>query len=321
MKLNTIILQSLLLSTVALTVASCNHKDLCFDHTHNIETDVVFDWRYAPDAQPSSMALVMFDRNLIKDPIRYIFSGRDGGRIELPFGQYNSIALNADLNDWANFRNQPDIETVEIYTSDAEQLEAYQLLSISVPRVRGTESERMAATPGMAWSTRSDNITLDVNDTHKVITLYPEEIVCHYTVEILDVENLENTQGEAIDGTLSGMAEGYLYGKKHPTDNPVTMPFTLSVDTRNNGLKGEFLTFGECSDTQRQHILTIYLFLTDGSKWYYPFDVTDQVTEAPDPHHVNIVVRGLKLPRPIQSDGGFHPDVNDWQTETIDVSM
>ncbi len=317
--LNSIAPALIILATFSLT--SCNHKDLCFDHNHNIDTEVIFDWRNAPDAQPSSMALIMFDRNLVNDPIRYIFSGREGGPIDLPVGQYDAIGMNADLNDWAKFRNQPDIESVEIYTDDAEELEAYQLSSYSVPRVRGTETERMAATPGMAWSTRSDSIILNPTDTHKIITLYPEEIVCHYSVEILDVENLENAHGETIDGTLSGMAEGYLHGKKHPTDTPVTMPFTLSVDTDINGLQGEFLTFGECCDTQRQHILTVYLFLTDGSKWYYSFDVTDQVSNAPDPHHVNIVIRGLKLPKPIQSDAGFHPEINDWQTETIDVSM
>ncbi len=193
---------SLLLTTLLLGATSCNHKDLCFDHMHQIETDVVFDWQKAPDANPASMAVVMFDRNLQNDPIRYILSGRDGGTIDLPFGQYDAIALNADLNDWAYFRNQPDIESVEIYTHDAERLQAYQLMPEAVPKVRGTEEERMAATPGMAWSTRSDSIILTADDTHKVITMYPEEIVCHYSVEILDVENLENARGEIIDGTI-----------------------------------------------------------------------------------------------------------------------
>lgn len=312
---------SLLLTTLLLGATSCNHKDLCFDHMHQIETDVVFDWQKAPDANPASMAVVMFDRNLQNDPIRYILSGRDGGTIDLPFGQYDAIALNADLNDWAYFRNQPDIESVEIYTHDAERLQAYQLMPEAVPKVRGTEDERMAATPGMAWSTRSDSIILTADDTHKVITMYPEEIVCHYSVEILDVENLENARGEIIDGTISGMAEGYLHGKRCASDDLVTMPFTLAISDDNTELRGQFLTFGECPNNKANHILTIYLFLSDGSKWYYSFDVTDQVRNAPDPRHVNIVVSGLVLPRPLQSDAGLHPEVNDWQTETVDIKM
>ncbi len=321
MKLLKLTSTSLLLTTLLIGATSCNHKDLCFDHMHEIETDVVFDWQKAPDANPSSMAVVMFDRNLQNDPIRYILSGRDGGTIELPFGQYDAIALNADLNDWAYFRNQPDIESVELYTHDAERLQAYQLMPDAVPKVRGTEEERMAATPGMAWSTRSDSIVLTPDDTHKVITMYPEEIVCHYSVEILDVENLENARGEVVDGTISGMAEGYFHGKRCASEDLVTMPFTLAIADNSKELTGHFLTFGECRHNQANHILTIYLFLSDGSKWYYSFDVTDQVRNAPDPHHVNIVVHGLVLPRPLQSDAGLHPDVNDWQTETVDIKM
>lgn len=308
-----------ILTTAALS--SCNHKDLCFDHNHNVETEIVFDWRNAPDANPSSMAAVMFDRNNVNDPIRFIFSGRDGGPVNLPEGQYDALGLNADMNDWAVFRNQPDIESVELFTNDAETLEAYNLMPDAVPRVRGTESERMASTPHMAWSARTDSVIMKLTDSYKRIVLYPEEIVCHYTVTILDVENIENAKGETIDGTLSGMSEGYLCGKKCCTDNTVTHPFTLALDSSGNSIEGHFLTFGECPHNKQPHMLTIYLFLSDGSKWYYDFDVTDQVTNAPDPHNVHIIVRGLVLPRPIQSDAGLHPDVNEWQTETVDLKM
>lgn len=317
---NTLILAGTL-TAIGSVFASCNHKDLCFDHYHNVETEIVFDWRNAPDANPASMAAVMFDRDHIKDPMRFIFSGRNGGPVNIPEGSYDVIGLNADLNDWANFRNQPDIESVELFTNDTEKLEAYNLMPDAIPRGRGTESERMAATPRMAWSARTDEITMNLNDKPQKIFFYPEEIVCHYTVTILDVENIENARGEVIDGTLSGMAEGFLFGKKQSTDNTVTHPFTLSIDTSGNSLEGQFLTFGECPNNKQPHILTIYLFLSDGTKWYYNFNVTDQVTKAPDPHHVNIIVRGLSLPRPIQSDAGIHPDVNEWQTETIDISM
>lgn len=100
-------------------MSSCNHKDICFDHYHNVETEVVFDWRNAPDANPASMAAVMFDRNFEKEPIRFIFSDRNGGPINLPVGQYDVIGVNADMTDWANFRNQTDIESVELYTNDS----------------------------------------------------------------------------------------------------------------------------------------------------------------------------------------------------------
>lgn len=69
------------------------------------------------------------------------------------------------------------------------------------------------------------------------------------------------------------------------------------------------------------HKLTIYLFLTDGTKWYYTYDVTDQVSKAPDPHHVHIAVSGLTLPEPMLTGGGLMPDVKDWNDVNIDISM
>ncbi|MBD5224506.1 MAG: DUF5119 domain-containing protein [Bacteroidales bacterium] len=302
-------------------LTSCEHKDLCYDHNHAVKVNVVFDWSNAPDADPASMVLYMFDAATGSDPLRYIFSGKDGGPITLPFGTYSGLCMNSDDTDWACLCNPDDVDGFEIMTADAEELTAYSIGTRSIPRASGTESERMAATPGMLWSNRQDNIELPVTATEKTITLYPEEVVCHYTVDILDVENLTYLHGTEIDGTISGMSEGYLHGQNRPADEHVTMPFTLHADDEARTLHAEFLTFGESASTEPAHMLTVYMYLTDGSKWYYTFDVTGQVRSAADPHHVHITVSGLKLPKPLSTGGGFITDVDDWQTQQIDLDM
>ena len=308
---------------------SCHHKDLCFDHIHDYQVNVVFDWRNAPDGNPESMALYMFDRGETSQTIaggslRYIFSDRYGGQIRIPFGYYDGLCMNSDNTDWAHFRHTDDVDNFEIYTQEVEQLTAYGLPTRSIPRAEGTEDERVVAAPGMAWSSRSDSIALPLTDdisTVRTITLYPEEIVCHYTVDVLDVDNISYVSNTEIDGTLSGMAEGYLHGRRCATDNHITLPFTLDVDRDARTLHSEFLTFGECGNTSHSHTLTIYMYLTDNSKWYYTFDVTDQVKNAPDPRHVHIVVRGLPLPKPLSHGGGLRPDVEDWQTVEVPMQM
>ncbi len=266
------------------------------------------------------MELLMYDSNN-NTPLRYIFSNRDGGPISLPYGTYCGLAMNCDNTDWAMTRSTDNIDSFEVYTPDADELSAYGLTARSVPRAEGAEEERIATTPGMLWTDREDNITLPVTTKRRTITLYPCEAICHYTVEILDVENLKYLHGTEIDGTISGMAEGFFDGKELATDNKVTMPFVLNMNADENRLQASFLTFGECPHVKATHTLSVYLILTDGSKWHYTFDVTDQVTDAPDPTHVNIVVKGLTLPHPIASSGGFIPDVNDWQSEHIDLKM
>lgn len=314
------ILNTIAMLAVAAGLTGCNHKDLILEHDHSVEIDVVFDWRNAPDADPASMSLYMYAPDG-RTPLRYMFANRDGGEVIVPYGTYSGIGLNSDDTDWAHTRNTDSADGFEVYTSEADELTAYGLDAVTVPRARGAESERMVATPGMLWSDRVDNIELPEETTYKVITLYPQEAVCHYTVDILDVANLSFLHGTDIDGSISGMSESYLHGKEKASDTSVTMPFVLSMDEDEKSLHAEFLTFGESPDTDNQHMLSVYMILTDGSKWHYTFDVTSQVHDAPDPRHVHIVVHGLTLPHPISSSGGFRPNVNDWQTEHISLSM
>ena len=65
----------------------------------------------------------------------------------------------------------------------------------------------------------------------------------------------------------------------------------------------------------------MYAVLADDSKWYYTYDVTDQIHNAPDPRNVHIVLDGLPLPKPIVNGGGFKPTVKEWQTVDVDIQM
>ena len=313
------------MAIIALSTSSCLHKDLDFEINDRGEVYVAFDWRNAPDANPSSM-LTYFYPAKGGDALLYTFADPSGGQISIPYDYYSGISINGDNTDWAGMRNMDDPEQFEVFTRDAESLEAYGILSRSVPRAEGTEDERMAKTPGMIWSDRRNDIDLkdsnnaDRNGT-RIITFYPEETVCHYTVDILDIKHSEYLHGAEVDATLSGMAEGYLHGKRTTTDVAVTMPFVLQSVDEGKALTAEFLTFGECSTTSRRHMLTVYVYLSDGTKWYHSYDVTDQVTSAPDPRHVHIIVRGLDLPQPIAGGSGFRPDVNDWNNININLPM
>ena len=66
----------------ALAVASCEHKDLCYDHSHTIDVEVVFDWRSASEAAPESMSLYLFPTNG-GEALRYEFTDCGGGTIRV----------------------------------------------------------------------------------------------------------------------------------------------------------------------------------------------------------------------------------------------
>lgn len=78
----------------ALAVASCEHKDLCYDHSHTIDVEVVFDWRNASEAAPESMSLYLFPTNG-GEALRYEFTDCGGGTIRVPVGNYGALCLNS----------------------------------------------------------------------------------------------------------------------------------------------------------------------------------------------------------------------------------
>ncbi|EYB12031.1 hypothetical protein M119_4821, partial [Bacteroides fragilis str. 3783N1-6] len=55
MKMNNYILQVLILFTSCMQFASCEHKDLCYEHSHAVKVKVVFDWSKAPGVTPETM--------------------------------------------------------------------------------------------------------------------------------------------------------------------------------------------------------------------------------------------------------------------------
>lgn len=310
-------------AAAALLLSGCRHKDLLYEEPLTSGVKVVFDWRKAPEAHPASMVLYMYDAST-GTPLRYMFTGRDGGSITIPHAKYNALGMNSDDTDWARFRDSGDIEQFELFTGDASNLGAYGLDPSTLPRARDAEDERMAITPGMLWSTRSDGIDLTAAiGGVTTITLYPEEAVCHYTVDVEEVNNIRYINGASADATISGMADGVNCGTRDATDQKVTMPFVLSTDKENSRLHAEFLTFGECSHVDSSHHLTVYLHLNDGTRWYADFDVTSQVADAPDPHHVHIIVKGLDVPAPTgeSSGSGFRPNINDWQAVDVNLKM
>ena len=45
---------------VAALMQGCEHKDLCYDHSHMTDLRVDFDWSAAPDAEPGTMVVHFF---------------------------------------------------------------------------------------------------------------------------------------------------------------------------------------------------------------------------------------------------------------------
>ena len=82
-----------------------------------------------------------------------------------------------------------------------------------------------------------------------------------------------------------------------------------------NSLHGSMEVFGDNAPHDLRHKFRLYT----SQKYYYDFDVTDQIHSASDPYNVNITLSGIKLPG---TGNGMNVSVGDWgQVENIDINM
>lgn len=310
----------LLLPLLLLTTA-CVHEPLCYDHPHRAKMHIVFDWRNAPEAEPGSMSVYLFPHDGIGAALRYEFAGHDGGTIEVPVGMYDVVCVNSDTREITYSETQTrdhfylSTPTVGLLS----ELAALGLRAPAPPRAPGTEGERVTQQMEPLFRHRVDSIDCSVKDSEQLVTLYPEPVACEYTVVIENVPNLQYTAG--VSAALTTLADGIHLYHGHVSSSLATVPFLLQVPKAAQTLMGSFLTFGHPRDDHSNHILTVYVILANGEKWYHEVDVSDQVHNAPDPRHVYIYVSDLPIPKPIVNGGGFHPQVDDWQNEYIDLPM
>lgn len=300
-----------ILSTLIL--ASCEHKDLCYDHSHTAELQVVFDWKHASEAAPETMRLYLFPMDGRK-VLPYEFTSYRGGRIRVPVGRYKVCCVNSDTES-VLYRGMESFDVFEAYAPDG----ILNFRSISAPRPEGTTDERIAKSPERLYTARIDDVMIDVSKKDQSLILFPELSVCHYRVEIRNVSNLKYISSDGVSGAISGMADGVLVGRNTLSPARATIPFEVVSDGVST-LRSEFLTFGQ-HDSRNLHKLVLYVIMADGRKNYYTFDVTKQIHEAPNQSEVYIILDGLPLPKPIVNGGGFHPSVDEWQNVYVDIPM
>lgn len=308
----------ILITALALIVVSCTHKDLCYDHSHVVEVNVNFVWEKAPMATPASMSLYLFPEKGGR-PLRFEFTNYNGGRIRLSRGRYHAICLNSDTRN-ITIDDALDFESFCITTRNATALSgltSYGIMANEIPKAKDSENERATLSPEMTWSHSLRDI--DILEQDQTITLVPERRTVNYTLEIKNVQNLKWVNG--ISGTISSMSGGYYPGKDCLSEECVTIPFEARMHREESMITGAFSSFGHCPSVQQTHHLIIYGILADNSRWYYDFDVTDQVHNSQDPYEIHIVLEDLPFPKPVVNGGGFQPEVDEWNSVDIVIPM
>lgn len=324
----------LCLATV-MCLSACNHKELCYDHPHTATLTLAFDWQNAPDATPEGMCVYFYPLDGESSVQRYDFSGTKGGQLKVKEGKYRIICYNNDT-EAVLFANIDNFLTHMGYTRESNVLEpVYGSSSVYTPKSLET-TERVVLCPDMMWACHATDVEISENsvsyicapvqdgdevqfsNNERTITLYPAEIICTYTYEVRNVKNLK--YATQMCGSLSGMAPSVLFYNEALDSECVTLPFSATSDGVST-ITGKFYTFGHYAENIDPHKLLLYVWFTDGSKYYYTFDVSSQVDNAPDKRHVHIIIEGAEFPEPMGDGDGFDVGVDDWKPVEEDIIM
>lgn len=315
-----------LLCSLLLINGGCTLKELNDEAPTTIadQVEVFFNWSKSPTKEAETMVLYLY--SVKHDMMDYRFNNPDGGIIRTYGGPHTAVCHSNDDPYGHRLRNQHSHDEIEIFTDETAVLVGQNISTRGIPRAKGTEDEPLRETPSMIYGTHDRDINLKVSALPQRLELYPEELICRYSVEFVDVENLKSADVR-IDATISSLAGGYYPGRMAPNSEAVSHTFTLTANVERNTLSSEFYTFGIPEGEERNHKLCLYIALKNRTGGFYTFDVTDQVNKAPDPLNVIIKVYGLKLPEipddplPPQGEGGVSIELDSWDTYHFDLKV
>lgn len=334
----------IILPIVVLAFAgSCNHKDLCYRHIHTVTLRVVYDWSQAPEAAPAGMCVFFYSMDDEDAYYRFDFDNTAGGEVTLPAGRYRIITYNNDT-EVVRFTATNIYEAHKAMTRTGDILEP--LYGNGTASGTTTDNgERVTVPPDELWGCHAEEITVaeqgvtqtivhsysragDAEVTtddsgNQTITLYPHDMLCHYSYEVRNVGNIDEIS--RVSATLSGMSPSMTLSNESLDTECVTLPVNGETDDTKKEIVGSFLTFGHNSSNIVPHKMTFYLIMKDGSKYVVKdtdnLDVTTQVDNAADQRRVHIIIDGLKIPSATVSDEGFRPSVDDWGTQHEDLKI
>lgn len=302
------ILRIIMCIALLLPLMGCEHRELCYDHSHMTDLEVVFDWSKIPDADPRTMVVHFFrpDGSYFR---RMDFVSREGGKMRIEAGEYMVLFHNGETDV---VREKGTDYSDYMLGSLTSSLLAPMGRTDSPPRPSDSADEPVAGVPEEIWTGVGGKVNVIRGKEGQVVRLVPMTATKEYTIEIDNVENL--SEGLDISAALTGMSSQFSLSGQCQVGPHSTLPLDIErVD--DHTLIARFRAFGHCPDEDRRHIFTVYT----SEKTYHNFDVTQQMHEASDPDHIFIRLEGLKLP---SIGTGMSPDVSGWDDITdIDIPM
>lgn len=317
------------LVVLLLMITACQKDLVRWPNYLKTTFNVVFDWTAVPDANPSVMQFVVFPERDRK-PLEFGFTKKTGGTIDLDAGDYRAVCFNSDTevltasgDSWRDFKITTHITELQLFSPMFG-------VTRTVPRSEGSEEEPIMLEPDMLWTGTTAEGFQAGNNPVETITLPMQASVYTYRFTIRNVANLQYVT--EMVATISGMSASMYPASGQASEKHCIIP-TLAKGDGLSTITCAVRSFGHCpghetEPTTAKHHLLVYARLTDGSKWYYDFDVTDELhnpdnmkEDSEGNKEIIVDLNRLPFPHPMADNSGMHPEVEAWNEVNEDIHM
>lgn len=152
------------------------------------------------------------------------------------------------------------------------------------------------------------------NDETIVIEMDMSTILETYSFEVRYVEGAGRIQ--KADVYITGQAPSkYLWDRRF-SSSPATIYFPAEINEEKGHIYTVFNTFGKFPGATNKCYLNVLVTDTNGNRYRWTFDVTDQFDDPDNQNHEIIIEEQVDVPEGGGS-GGFNADVEDY--DTIDI--
>jgi Domain of unknown function (DUF5119) len=299
-----------------ITVSSCR-KDLCYEpyHPHTQDLEVVVD-RTLMNNNLSPVRLMFYpvsDLGIQSGAPLVRFVDMNINTVQIPNGLYNIIACN-DNTEIVSFRADESYTAYEAYLNTVTrggsfaQSASSTTKEISLPTVEQ---------PDMLYA-----VGVEKFPTGSVATLLIAPASCVFTLRIIiEVEGIERVA--FARGSLLGVSPSVLLYNRMPIqDKPAEVFYDGTIT--NSAITTSVNVFGFTNvvlQDDHKQILNLELMLKDKQIITYTVDITRHITSDMQINGGIITLYGDKenilIPPLKPTDGGFNPDIGDWDDEQI----
>lgn len=330
----------------ALTVlASCEHKELCFDHDEHapksavhIQAEYEQEWELTSEGGTDWESMWKDEFGMEYDELRPVTP--EGLRIQFYHEDgTNSMHNAAPEGDVLHVR--PGQHSILLYNNDTEYIVFDDMGSFASARAT-TRTRTRSSYLGNSYMESSDENTVNEPDmlygsyiesytaerkleTDKLpVTMHP--LVFRYLVRYKFSHGLEYVA--LARGALAGMAGAVWLNSGRTAEEPATILYDCTVE--DFGAQACVHSFGipdypnelYTTRTDRRYGLNLEVMLKNGKIKSFDFDVTDQV--AAQPQGGVIEVDGIEITdeEGLEGGSGFDVDIDDWgEYEDIELPL